>query len=101
MPHAKFQSLCVLFPRLCFCALIAQFHIANIENEFQELKTMTRQNKELKKKLQLCSTYTTFEEGRALVEPNFEELKKFCRGLATAFPSRGRFFHNQTNSEAR
>ena len=59
----------------------------NIEQQFDELKTLFQQDKILQSDLSNCNSDTTFEEAWDMIPIKVEELRKFCGGMATAFPS--------------
>lgn len=57
-----------------------------IEQEFEELRAACDREQSLKQVLDQCDSKTTFAQGWDYVQARFENLKKFCGGLATAFP---------------
>ena len=61
-------------------------NIERIEQDFEGLLGAYQRERPLKEVLDQCSHKTTFDEGWKHVHGRFEYLKKFCGGLATAFP---------------
>ena len=57
-----------------------------IEQEFQDLRAAYDREPSLKQALDECDHKTTFVKGWGYVQERFRHLKKFCGGLATAFP---------------
>ena len=75
--------------RLQFDRLSARWspqHIEIIELDFQDLRSAYERESALKQALDQCDAKTTFEQGWGYVQERFENLKRFCGGLATAFP---------------
>ena len=63
-----------------------RWNMHDIEQEFEGLLGPYQRERPLKEVMDQCSHKTTFDEGWKHVHGRFKYLKKFCEGLATAFP---------------
>ena len=58
-----------------------------VETQFQQLNTFVERDEDLRQQFAACDNTTTFKEAWDLVGGRFDELRDFCGGLSTAFPT--------------
>ena len=58
-----------------------------IETQFQQLATLVARDEKLREQFAACGNTTTFKEAWELVGGRYDDLRDFCGGLSTAFPS--------------